>query len=307
MLNSIDKSMSLAEIMQHNSIDEVKETIIEKEIETVLRKSHTEQFVWLENKLSIPLRKDLNIWADFIELTERRNLFVHCDGIVNSQYLNVCKKNKVSFDTEVKIGDELIISPEYFKKAISCIFEMGVKLAQVLWRKLCPNDIDEADRILNEICYELILKEKYSLAINLLDFATSVIKKHASEENRLVFIVNKAQAYKWNGNAKKCVDIVNKIDWSAYKHEYQLASYVLLDDYKKAADIVRIIGTNGYIGKNEYLEWPLFKEFRKSKEFLKAYKDVFNEDFEDYKKSIESRVSMNAVINEAAVTCKEEN
>lgn len=138
ILNLSEKNLTYSQLVKFSSLDEVKELIIEKEVETVLRKSHSEQFDWLENKLDMSLRKDLSIWPKFIELTERRNLFVHCNGIISSQYISVCSEHKVEHHTECKIGDSLSVTPEYFYDAYMCILEIGVKLAQVIWRKLQP-------------------------------------------------------------------------------------------------------------------------------------------------------------------------
>ena len=114
ILNSSEKNISFAKLSELKSFEEAKEYMIEKEIESVLRESHTDHFQWLENKLRITLRKDLDIWKDFIEITERRNLLVHNDGIVTSQYLLICRQNNVTFSSEPKIGDQLNVDPEYF-------------------------------------------------------------------------------------------------------------------------------------------------------------------------------------------------
>lgn len=114
-------------------------SIIEKEVETVLRNSHVEQFDWLESKFGIPLRKGLDSWPTFVETTERRNLLVHTGGIVSSQYIKNCKEHKVAFGNDLKPGSELHVDAEYVAKAYFCIFEIGVKLAHVLWRKLDSN------------------------------------------------------------------------------------------------------------------------------------------------------------------------
>ena len=94
-LNSSEKNMQFSELIKFESIEEAREFIVEKEVESVLRESHLKQFKWLENKLGITLRKGLPSFSDFIEITERRNLFVHCNGVISRQYLEVCKENNV--------------------------------------------------------------------------------------------------------------------------------------------------------------------------------------------------------------------
>jgi hypothetical protein len=85
------KSFDVSEIFSFNNMEEVRDAITDEEIEALLRESHHEQFAWLERRFEIQtLRKNLSSWPPFVELTQRRNLFVHTDGMVSKQYLKVC-------------------------------------------------------------------------------------------------------------------------------------------------------------------------------------------------------------------------
>ena len=280
LLNSNEKNISFCQLNSFKTIDDVKQFIIEKEVDAVIRDSHINQIKWLETKLSIKLREDLNIWTNFVEITERRNLFVHTDGKVSSQYLYVCRENKVVFENEPSLGDCLDVSDDYFSNACNYFFEMGVKLTSVFWRKLSPDDRKNADSSLNQICYSLISLEEYDLAINLLKFATEIIKKHSSEENFLYMLLNKAQAYKWNNQLNMCESILNSVDWSAKNETFQLVRLVLLDDFEKAAKLMKRVANIEGINKIDYKDWPIFKEFRKSSHFQKSYEEIYNEKFQ---------------------------
>lgn len=87
-----EKGLTLSQLNNFESIKEARDFILEKEVESILRASHSDQINFLEKKFSIKLTKDLNIWPSFIEITERRNLFAHGNGLVSSHYLNVCAK-----------------------------------------------------------------------------------------------------------------------------------------------------------------------------------------------------------------------
>ena len=145
-------------MLTYESIDEAKQRIIEKEVETVLRENHTTQFVWLEKKLNTTLRKDLPAFKNFIEITERRNLFVHNNGEVSCQYIRICKDNDI-LNSEVKLGKQLSSDPAYITKCYNTLFEIGIKLGHVIWRKIVPSDRTKADEYLNNICFDL-LKQK---------------------------------------------------------------------------------------------------------------------------------------------------
>ncbi len=280
MLNALQKNITLSDLLTYNSIEDVKEYMIEKEIESVLRDSHSDHFDWLEKKLDIPLRKGLDIWPAFIEVTERRNLFVHCDGVISSQYLSVCNKYDVKFDKEYKVGEVLYVNGRYFKNALNCMYEVGIKLGHVLWRKLYPMDIESADKSLNDNVYDFIIRENYDIAISILEFAVNVLKKNDNGEYKYFYIINLAQSYKWKGEDKKCKELIEKVDWSPLSNSFRLANAVLRDDFSDAAMFMRRIGNSGEVERFDYNEWPLFKKFRETQEFKDAYYEIFREPFE---------------------------
>jgi hypothetical protein len=277
-LDTVEKSIPFSQLMDFGSIDDAKEFVIESEIESVLRKSHSDQFKWLENKFDIKLREDLAVWATFVELTERRNLFVHTDGKVSNQYLSVCKQHGV--DTMgIAAGTECPVNLSYFETGCACIFEIGVKLAQVLWRKHQPDALEEADTALDAVCKDLLSDEKWAVAKALLDFAVTVLKKHSSDEMRKTFIINQAQAYKWSGDEAKAKAILTGVDWSACSDKFKLSRAVLSHDFQTAAVLMRKIGAGGDFNRDDYVLSPLFGEFRQSAEFLLAFEEIFGESY----------------------------
>jgi len=277
ILNSSANTLTYSQLVEFGSIENAREYVVAKEVESVLRKSHGEQFDWLENKIGLPLRKDLNAWPVFVEVTERRNLFVHSGGAVSHQYLEVCKRNLCSIGADLCPGKSLSVTREYFAAAHDCLFEIGVKLAQVLWRKLQPDDLERADASLNSVIYDLLVEGRYRLARVLSDFGTETLKKHAKEESLLILVLNRAQAYKWSGDEETARKIVNAEDWGAKALRFKMVQSVLLDDFKAAIDIMKQIGADGDINKHFYREWPVFKEIRKSQEFAVAFEEIFGE------------------------------
>ncbi len=279
MLNASEKSISFSQLVRFGSVEDAKEFILEKEIESVIRKSHAEQFEWMESKFDMPLRKGLAIWPEFIEVTERRNLFVHTDGVVSDQYLKVCREHNASIDG-ISIGEELAVTPEYFDKSYNVIFEIAFKLAHVLRRKFLPDELEEADSNLIATGYDALHDENYRLAAMIFDFATQTLKKYFSDCDRRIMVVNQAQAYKWSGNDKKAREIVAREDWSATSGRFRLAEAVILENYENAYDIMQEIGVNyNEIGKSEYREWPLFKEIRKENRFVELFEQIFGEPY----------------------------
>jgi hypothetical protein len=281
LLNSSERNLSYSQLVEFDSIGSARSYILEKEIETVLRKSHSEQFDWLEAKFGIPLRKDLSIWPLFIEVTERRNLFVHTRGLVSSQYIKVCRQHNANIPSDIKVGDELDAPADYMANAYECIFDLGIRLSHVLWRKVDPANRVKADDNLNDICYELLQDKKYKLAIKVLDFSLNTIKKFSSDQIRRMLVINRSLAYKWSGDEKMSLNIIKAEDWTASSDDFKLAEAIILEKYEDADLLTKKIGANSSIKARNYREWPLFLKYSERKEFKMIFKELFNEDFDE--------------------------
>ncbi len=274
LLSASDQKFSLADISELNSIEDIRYLMIEQEVEMVLRRSHTAQFEWLEAKLGITLRKELKIWGEFVEITERRNLCAHTNAVVSRQYLNVCRQH--GCEIAAKAGDVLEVSEAYLDRAFLVLFEIGVKLVQVVWRKLQPDDLLAAEHDLNEVCLELLSQDRAALAEPLLEFSVHTMKKKSNERMRLVSVINLANAYKQLGKEDDKRSLLKQEDWTAASQDFRLALAVLDTDYPTAAKIMKELGKAG-IEKQHYLEWPIFKGFRESPEFLEAFEYLYGE------------------------------
>lgn len=101
-----------------------------------MRSSHQEQFDWLAKELSISTLTKFKDWPNFIEITQRRNLFVHTNGIVSNQYLTTCNKYKVDNIENINKGDKLNVDRAYFERTYEIFYEIGIKLSQMVLRCL---------------------------------------------------------------------------------------------------------------------------------------------------------------------------
>lgn len=279
LLNACEKEFSFSDIIAFETIDGLKKHVIEKDVESIIRESHIKQFELLSKKFDVKLTTDLPSYNDFIEITERRNLFVHTNGKVSSQYLKICKERPFDHkDVDIEIGEELFATPMYVEHCYNVLFEIGVKLGQVIWRKL-ENNLEEADDCLINIGYELIKSRKYQLACIIMDFSRKPYMKHFNKECEYVLCVNHALAHYLNNDIEKCKSIIDDVDWSGTENKYRLAHMVLLEKYDEAAEIMKSIGKNDNM-RFAYAEWPLFNNFRKDQLFKDTYKDIYGKDYE---------------------------
>ncbi len=276
-LAASDRKMTYSELVSFDTLDAAREYIVEKEVEAFLRSSHSSQFDTLEAKLGIPLRKDLSIWKDFIELTERRNLFVHNDGTVNNQYLQICRD--AGYDcSDIKKGVVLSASQKYFSRAHEIVYELAAKLSHVLWRKLSPDDRAAADgHFSGTLIYDLLCEKRYRLARTLADFGAATFKSWGSDYFRRSLIVNRAQAYIWDGQHEEGLRILAAEDWSAANDLFQVCVAALKADFPAAIRHMKVLGLRAGPKKEGYRDWPVFKEIRKTAEFQDAFMEIFGE------------------------------
>lgn len=307
----LEKEFTFQDVLKYENLDELKDYVIEKDVESLLRKSHYEQLTILEKRISKHTKKEFTLTTNlpilpvFIELTERRNLFVHCNGIVSRNYLDNCNKHKVKTTENVELNDVLHVDPEYFNEGFQAVFEIGVKLGQVLWRKFLPTKINEADRNLNNISFDLIINGYYDLAINLLKFATETLPKKSTEKMRKTMIINKALSFYLKGEKEVTNKVLDSEDWSVGL-VFKLAVSVLKEDYDLATSLMKKIGPeHDDINASSYQEWPLFGDFRDTDKFKDTFKEIFDKEFVVVEREKKSFIKLINDINDEKKTKKE--
>lgn len=208
LYKNLNREIPLNEILDHESIESLRAVVLDKEIETVRRKSYSEQFSDLEKRFSITLRK-FDKWPNFIECSQRRNLFTHCDGVVSKQYIDACKAANYKFTEEPNVGTQLGIGAKYFFEASRLLTEVAVMLGHTLWRKVDPRDISEADSNLSRHIFDFLHMEHWNKAISLSQFSLS-LPKISDDKMERIFTVNYAIALKAIGRQAAAKKILEK-------------------------------------------------------------------------------------------------
>jgi hypothetical protein len=274
MVLTSDREIKYSDLLMFDSIEQARSSLIDKEVETVLRNSHHDHFAWMENRFGIKLREGLTAWPDFIEVCERRNLFTHTGGIVSQQYLSVCKKH--GYKSDKSVGDKLAADPEYFKSSVKTISEIGIKLGHVLWRKFQETERGEADGALNELGLSLIVEREYALAERILELGIK-FKKHSSDEVRRMMIINLANAVRLQGNLERAKKILDDEDWSATGPNFKICVSATREDVSEVCRLMKSGSENGPIKAEQYREWPVFRGMRTNEDFASAFLETFGE------------------------------
>ena len=280
-LKESEMSFLYRDLQALESLKDVKNKIINKCIEDRLRDSHTKQFSWLAKALNVDELTKFEGWADFVELTERRNLFVHANGIVSGQYILECEKYQ-KLPPERIVGTQLSVDKDYFEKSYRLLYKIGIMLTQMLLRCLYLPDNTEDSSAIDELfisnVYELISDEIYDVAIDVSEFILQNKKFKHNSFDRGYIVLNLAQAHKWNNDNSKCLEILDSEDWSASTNELLMPVYVLQENYDEVYKRMRELGSkNTKMTVSSYLEWPIFKMLREQKEFMTIFEEIFGE------------------------------
>jgi hypothetical protein len=239
---------------------------------------------WIEKKTGVEIKKHIkNELPALVELTERRNLFVHSDGKIDSKYLSNCKKNKIVLDKSCKKGTELYVPSQYFKDSYVCLYTISTKITYLLWKKLSKED-KESEKLNtflnNEICINLIREKNYKLSSSILKFIFDNFKNSTSDVFQKILIINQALSKKLNGEDKEAIEIINSIDWSATNNDLKLAVSIIKGDNEEALILMEKIGESGdFINQENYKSDPIFIPIRELDKFRALYKKIFKEDY----------------------------
>jgi hypothetical protein len=272
---SSERELKFSDLVKFGDIAEAKNHIIEKEVESVLRNSHHDQFTWMESKFGMKLTAGLDIWPEFIELCERRNLLTHTGGVVSAQYLKVCKEHKVQIDAQ--IGQRLLTDSTYLKHAVQIIGEIGIKLGHVLWRKFSASEREFADSHYNALAVDLISGREYKLAENLLDLGVNVFSRESKEPNKRMMIINYANAIRLQGKSQNAKKIIEAHDWDASRTDFQICAAAVSEDMEQLCSLMDRHGRYSEISMQDYREWLVFRGLRATSEFKATFERVFGE------------------------------
>jgi hypothetical protein len=274
LIKQSKRTLTFNEIANIGDVGDIRRHIIDEEIDDLLRGSHYDLIESLEKIFSVQLKPEEKLWQKFIELTERRNIFVHCNGIVSSQYIKICSKHN-SLPDGISIGDQLTADRKYIYDCYCCIYEIGIMVTHILWRKFAKNELEDSDLSLNTIGYNMLVDKNYDMATKIFIFAKN-IPKHSSDSLRRTHVVNLSIAYKLSGKISEFDATINKEDWSSCSDDFKLCVNALTGKHNEAVNLMKKLGkSSDIVPERAYIEWPAFEEFRKTTEFIGAFKEIF--------------------------------
>lgn len=277
-LISSEKTITYKELIDLKSIDKAIEGVIHKEVENLLRDSHEEQIEYIDEKLKLGISDNFSKLPEFLEIAERRNLFVHTGGIVSQQYIDKC--NSFGVDIEgVNHGTQLDSDMDYFSNAFMVYFEMGLRISQAAYRRLFPNELDKADKALNELSIKFMDEGEYGLAETIASFDLDIPEKLRSQDTEFLYFarVNRAIAQKFSG--KDFENGLKGVHWNVFHPKYALCLHALRDEFDEAANLMLSEEIKKEVGQTGLKTWPAFRGFRDTEQFKTTYKILYGVEY----------------------------
>ena len=74
--------------------------------------------------------------------------------------------------------------------------------------------------------------------------------------------------------------LLDSIDWSAVSTKFLLPVAVLKEKYDKAERIMSAMDGRDPINEHAFRTWPVFRDFRRTEHFKRAFKKIYGRDYE---------------------------
>jgi hypothetical protein len=140
-LGSSDKEFSLDDLLHFSNLQEAIEDLMSKRIEDFTRRSIRDWQRWFDRNLSVSFEDLVPDWDRTHEIFERRNLVMHSDCRVTSQYLSQVSPYLVE---NVRRGDQLEVDDEYLDFVLDEVLAFALLLGFRTWIKLVKKDTQKA-------------------------------------------------------------------------------------------------------------------------------------------------------------------
>lgn len=267
------KTLSLENLKTFGDVRDAEKYLIDEKIEEIFRGGFESWISILKEEIKIKSNLAYNQKDELIEIYQRRNVFVHNGGVVNSIYFA-----KVSKDLrkDVNIGDELEVTKEYLENAICKIHLVFTLIAFEIWKKI-EKKSEEREDILNDIVYSNLLEGRWDVAGGISEAIW--LDKDITSAHRTVAQLNHWLCKKRLGQFSDIENEAKEADYSDKSLRYQLGLWGLLEDKEAFFLNIEDAIKSEEISVEHILEFPILEELRTTTEFeeFKKNSQVFKE------------------------------
>jgi hypothetical protein len=269
-LESEEKAFSLADLQGLGSIEDARTVLIERRVDSFMRKGIDDWSRWAEKTLGASFG-DLCIDENVVkEIFQRRHLIVHAGGVVNRMYL---ERAPLQERESPELGKVLMTSGEYVTRALDEFEVLGDLLLFTAWSKWR----DGADRNVGHSEFEdrileLMAARRWEMVRRLCERGAQL---NLTVSGELVFRVNHWIAIrhldKFDDDYRNAV---RAWDTSALAIPFVLAKAVLLDEEERALELLEWGLTSEQLSRRDAETWPLLAGLRDNPKFNSTLDDA---------------------------------
>jgi hypothetical protein len=256
-LKDDEQEFSLADLVELGSIEEARRRLIERRVDSFMRRGLDDWSRWSERVLGGPFSDLALDFPHLNEVFQRRHIVVHSGGAVSRSYLE-----RVTHSGEPpSLGEELPVSAEYMRSALDELEVLGLGLLAVARHKWDSGEPDRAADTLNVAVYELLRAERWPEAKKLAEVGCQIAH---SDSSRWMLTVNGWLAIRGMDELTDCLDAIRNWDVSALAPQFKLARACLLEESDEALRQLELTlkERTGHI--RPIWEWPLLDGLREN-------------------------------------------
>lgn len=278
ILSLNEKSLTFDEISKCSNLEEAKDFLISEEIEKLLFKPLSSFLDFFEKtvfKIEFPNLKAFR--QEIIEIKERRNLFIHNGGIVNTKYIN-CVDKKLQEKYKTEVGKKLGLNKKYLQESIDKFELIGLEIllfGSLKFQK--GKEKEDAIWLINSIIYDTFAGENtnFLLGESLSHFALSNdCKKYLNQQQQDYYQLNYWQILKKQNKLDQFDKETKTYDTSSKNNLIKLCYFSLIENYTEACKYIAPSLEDGF-DIELYNQFPILTNLRKqnkAKEIIKKYK-----------------------------------
>lgn len=255
------KSLTLEELKSFGTVEDAEKYLIDSKIEGLLRSSFTDWIETLKSELKLSLGYMNEFIDELIEIYQRRNLFVHNGGIVNSIYVS---KVDEKYLKDIEIGTKLNVDEEYLDNAINKIHVLFSLIACELWKKDNPADEERSD-FLMDLNYGYLKRNKWEIA----QLPNTFLRNDARQPTipKTYAQLNCWLCEKRIGNSEKLQKELANVDFSDKSIVIQLALSALKEDKESFFSLLPRAINSEELPVEYLFDFPILQEMRDTENF----------------------------------------
>lgn len=265
-LKDSEKSLAWADISQFASVDDIRDSLVDRVVEDLLRGSMLDWVRFFEAKWKVPEVKAAREFLA-VEAVQRRHCIVHNAGLASRQYVERMQALS-SVKSSVKVDDHLEVTDDYLKRAADQLYLVVFSLAWGVAFKLCKERTSQTElwATFSGEVYDMLLDGRPELARQLVEGVP--IEKAASvsedaEFSSFYMRVNRWIAFKELGRFDEVRDEVAALPVATRSNKFKLAKHALLGEVEEAYCLANEMLESGQLTEYEIVTWPLLRQVAK--------------------------------------------